>query len=420
MRICFITQWFDPEPSPISGLGLVRYLRDQGHEVHVITTFPNYPGGRIYPGYHNRPRTIEEFEPGITITRTAVLPSHDTSALKRLVTYLSFAATAATLGLPRGRTFDVIYAYQGQATIGIPALVAKRRYRAPVVLHVQDFWPDTVTKSGFLPSKLEPYIDAPLRLLCRGLYSRMDRTIGLSPGMTALLLANRADASGASTVYNWAEEELFLPEVWQAAPDDGVVSVLYGGNIGPFQRLDIAVKAAVLAAKRAPSLRLDIVGGGPDEPNIRALIDQLGAKNVTLLGFQPYETMPQMNHEADALLVCLDDHEFFNGIVPSKVQVGLAAGRPMIGALAGDARELLDRSGGAVTCVPGNVEALADAFVTIVEAGAEGRSLLGRNGRSFYQSELSFAAGAAAIEQTLLAAARGRVGSVESGAAERA
>ncbi len=402
MRICFLTQWFDPEPSPISGLGLVRYLRDQGHDVHVVTTFPNYPGGKIYPGYKNRPRTVEQFEPGITITRTAVLPSHDTSALKRVLTYLSFATTAALLGLPRGVTFDVIYAYQGQATIGIPALAAKRRYHAPVLLHVQDFWPDTVTKSGFLPKKLERYVDAPLRWLCRAMYSRMDRTIGLSPGMTELLKANRANPEQASTVYNWAEEELFLPETWEPTPEDQVVSVLYAGNIGPFQRLDIAVRAAVLAAERAPQLRLDIVGGGPDEPNVRALIEQLGAKNVTLLDFQPYASMPKMNHEADALLVCLDDHEFFNGIVPSKVQVGLAAGRPMIGALAGDARSLLDRSDGAVTCAPGNVEALADAFVAVVQAGADGRASMGRNGRSFYQRELSFAAGARAIEQAML------------------
>ncbi len=90
-----------------------------------VTTFPNYPGGKIYPGYKNRPRTVEQLEPGITITRTAVLPSHDTSAFKRVLTYLSFATTAALLGLPRDEKFDVIYAYQGQATIGIPALVGK-------------------------------------------------------------------------------------------------------------------------------------------------------------------------------------------------------------------------------------------------------------------------------------------------------
>ncbi len=140
----------------------------------------------------------------------------------------------------------------------------------------------------------------------------------------------------------------------------------------------------------------------PTSPTCGRSSNNSDAKNVTLLGFQPYESMPKMNHEADALLVCLDDHEFFNGIVPSKVQVGLAAGRPMIGALAGDARSLLDRSNGAITCAPGNVEALADAFVALVEAGADGRATMGRNGRDFYQRELSFAAGAHAIEQAMV------------------
>ena len=97
----------------------------------------------------------------------------------------------------------------------------------------------------------------------------------------------------------------------------------------------------------------------------------------------------------------LDDHEFFNGIVPSKVQVGLAAGRPMIGALLGDAKSLLDASGGAITCAPGDVDALADAFLRLMEAGPEKRAEMGRHARDFYLSELSFEAGATALETAL-------------------
>ncbi len=409
MRICFITQWFDPEPSPISSLNLVRFLRDRGHEIHVVTAFPNYPTGKFYPGYKNRPRTVTELEPGITLTRTAVLPSHDSSAVKRILTYLTFAASSTLLGLPK-REFDVIYAYQGQATIGITALRAKRKYDAPAVLHVQDFWPDTVTKSGFLPDRLEKVVDKPLRKLCQAMYGRMDRTIGLSPGMTELLVDNNANPETAETVINWADETLFLPDEWEPVPPSDMCRVVYAGNIGPFQRLDIAVRAAAQIAETAPSFQLDVIGGGPDAERCRQLAKELKAPNVTFHGPKPYDTMPKINHEADALLVSLDDHEFFNGIVPSKVQVGLAAGRPLIGALLGDAKHILEESGAAVTCAPGDVEALAAAFLEIVEAGPERRNEMGQQARKFYLNELSFEAGATALESSLQKAADDHVG----------
>ncbi len=400
MRILFITQWFDPEPSPIAGGGLVRWLRDQGHYVHVVTGFPNYPDGVVYDGYEISTRQTSAFDDGIDLTRVWLKPSHDSSALKRMATYLSFAVSAATLGLPKG-DFDVIYAYQGQATIGIPALVAKRKYDAPAVLHVQDFWPDTVTNSGFLPDKAVKLIDPPLRMLCRAMYARMDRTIGLSPGMTALLTANKADPATAETIINWAEEDLFLPDTWQPAPPSDHCTLLYAGNLGPFQRVDLAIRAAAKAYERAPGFRLDVVGTGPEEDKLAALVAELRAPNVTLSGKKPYHEMPALNHAADSILVCLDDLDFFTGIVPSKCQVGLAAGRPVVGALRGDARALLDASGGAITCDPGNVDAMADAFVQLTEMGPEARSEMGRTGRAYYEAELSLDAGAAAIEAAL-------------------
>ncbi len=400
MRILFLTQWFDPEPSPIAGGGLVRWLRDQGHYVHVVTGFPNYPDGKIYDGYDMRPRTTSSFDDQIDITRVALFPSHDASAAKRMATYLSFAATATTLGLPDG-PFDVIYAYQGQATIGIPALWAKRKYDAPVVLHVQDFWPDTVTNAGFLPDNVAGTVDRPLRWLCQQMYARMEDTIGLSPGMTKLLVDNKADADTAHTIINWAEEDIFLPDEWEPPPATSTCTVLYAGNLGPYQRVDIAIRAAAAAYERAPSLRLDVVGTGSEETALRDLIAEIDAPNVTMSGKKPYAEMGQLNHEADAILVSLDDFEFFDGIVPSKCQVGLAAGRPVVAALRGDARDLLERSGGAITCQPGSVDALADAFVELVELGPDGRNRLGQAGRAFYQDELSLAAGAAAIESVL-------------------
>ena len=97
MRTLFVTQWFDPEPGAIRGLPLARWLMQHGHDVEVLTGFPNYPGGRVYPGYAVRWRDREVMD-GVPVLRVALYPSHDLSPARRIANYASFALSAATVG----------------------------------------------------------------------------------------------------------------------------------------------------------------------------------------------------------------------------------------------------------------------------------------------------------------------------------
>jgi len=101
MRILYITQWFDPEPM-IKGAGFVRALRDLGHDVEVVTGFPNYPAGKVYANYRVRPHTIDQID-GVTVHRVALYPSHGTSSVGRILNYVSFAGSAAFHGLIRAK-----------------------------------------------------------------------------------------------------------------------------------------------------------------------------------------------------------------------------------------------------------------------------------------------------------------------------
>ena len=92
-----LTQWFDPEPT-FKGLAFANALRDAGHEVEVLTGFPNYPGGKIYPGYRQRWLSREDIN-GIRVNRVPLYPSHDSSALGRVVNYITFAISACLLGI---------------------------------------------------------------------------------------------------------------------------------------------------------------------------------------------------------------------------------------------------------------------------------------------------------------------------------
>src|SRR4051812_6188175 len=138
MRILFVTQWFDPEPT-FKGLAFARELTRLGHQVQVLTGFPNYPGGKVYAGYRVRLLQRERIE-GIDIVRVPLYPSHSRSSVGRIANYLSFAAAAAFIGPAVVSRPDVIYAYHPPATVGLPALVLRQIFRARLVYDIQDMW----------------------------------------------------------------------------------------------------------------------------------------------------------------------------------------------------------------------------------------------------------------------------------------
>lgn len=122
-RVLLITQWFDPEPS-FKGLLFAKELLERGFEVEVVTGFPNYPGGKLYPGYRIRFLQKESIG-GVEISRVPLYPSHDRSVWRRVTNYLSFAASVVFYGVFFAPKFDVIYAYHPPLTIGVAASIIR-------------------------------------------------------------------------------------------------------------------------------------------------------------------------------------------------------------------------------------------------------------------------------------------------------
>ena len=151
-RILLITQWFDPEPTS-KGIVFARALVQKGFQVEVLTGFPNYPGGKIYPGYKIKLCTKETID-DIMITRVALFPSHDRNAMKRALNYLSFFVSALVYGLFFAGKPSVIYAYHPPLTVGVAAVLIRLIRRVPVVCDIQDLWPDTLRATGMLSNNL--------------------------------------------------------------------------------------------------------------------------------------------------------------------------------------------------------------------------------------------------------------------------
>ena len=397
MRTIFLTQWFDPEPGAIRGLPLARWLTSRGHDVRVITGVPNYPGGRVYPGYRMRIWHREVME-GVPVLRVPLYPSHDASSVGRVVNYASFALSAATLGAALIGRADVAFVYHPPATIGLPAVVLKALRGMPFIYHIADMWPESVVESGMIGSAaVRRMVHGLLSVWCRVIYRQARAITVLSPGFKRLLTERGVPGHKIHVVYNWTDEAMFrpMPRDEALARELGLAgrfNILYAGNLGPLQGLDTVVRAAA-RVRSVRAIQLVIAGVGQQEDKLRALARSVGATNVLFVGRRPYHEMPRISALADAHLVHLRDLPFFRATIPSKTQVALACARPVLMAVNGDAADIVRKAEAGVTCPAEDESRLADAMAALAEISREDLEAMGQRGRRFYLDEMSLDTG---------------------------
>ncbi len=399
MRILLLTQWFQPEVM-LKGLPFAKALAARGHDVEVVTGFPNYPGGTIYPGYRLRMHQKEMMD-GISVHRVWLYPSHDRSALRRILNYCSFALSVLifTPWIIKKKP-DVIYVYN-LVTLGAVAFMLRRLWGCRVLMDIQDLWPESVAGSGMMNNAF--FLER-LTRFCNRIYCGADALAVLSPGFKNNLIARGLSQEKVDVVYNWCDEESLARDV----PGDvlrndlalaGKFVVLFAGTMGAQQGLDAVLEAAALCLGRFPDVRFVLAGGGTEKDRLAKKAADKKLSNVIFLPFRPAEAMGEVFGLADALLVHLKDDPVFRVTIPSKTQAGLFMGRPLIMAVQGDAAELVAQAGAGVICRPEDPEDLVRAVGKLADLSADARKLLGEKARLFYEQRLSLQVGAAQFEE---------------------
>ncbi|HJQ20591.1 MAG TPA: glycosyltransferase family 4 protein [Gemmatimonadaceae bacterium] len=396
MRILIINQFFDPEPT-FKGLVFARELQRRGHDVEALTGFPHYPGGAVYPGYRIRLVSREEHD-GVRVNRVAVFPSHDQSALHRIATYGSFALTAAALGPLVTRRPDVVYVYHPPVTVALAALSQRLFRDVPFVYDIQDLWPDTLRATGMVRS------DHVLRAVggwCDYVYAKAARLVVLSPGFRDRLIERGVPPAKIDVIYNWCDEAAIAPPSHVTpARDERVFTLLFAGTMGLAQGLDAVLDAAAMAKGALPGVRFAFVGGGVERDRLRQRAEREHLDNVVFHDRRPMSEMGGVLAAADALLVHLRDDPLFRITIPGKVQAYLAAGRPVLIGVRGDARALVEESGAGYGFTPEDPASLLGALRRMLSRTPAEREAMGRAGQRFYDSRLSLRVGADAFEQT--------------------
>ena len=391
MRILLITPVFHPEPYYLRGLPFARELVRRGLEVEVLTGFPNYPTGRIFPGWRQRLCHRETVE-GVHITRVPLYPSHDGSGLKRAITYLSHTLSMCLQGPFRIRKPDLVHVNQGHATECLPADLIQILRGAPYLLDIQDLWPESVLDSRMLRL---PGGKIMLDALCHYTYRRARHIVTLSEGVKVKLVERGVPGKKVSVLYNWcdAEQEKPLPKRGEG-PDHfhlhDTFNVVYAGNLGPVQALGTVLEAAALLREKKPRVRFLLIGSGLEETALKKTAAEQGLNNVLFIPRQPIPELNQILAYADAVLVHLKDTALNRVGIPSKVQHCLAIGRPILIGAPGSALEVVERARAGVSFEPGNAQGMAATVERLCDMSHAEREALGQRGREFYLGNMSF------------------------------
>lgn len=404
MRILFLSQWFEPEPA-MKGLGLVQALRARGHEVEVATGFPNYPGGKLYPGFKLKLYQREQVD-GVTVNRLWLYPSHDRSAARRSLNYLSFFVTSLTFGLFNAHRFDVIYIYHPPITPSLAASLFAGLWRKPFVIDIQDLWPDSVTESGIGGSGIIPRV---LNAVCDFVYRRAATICVQSKGMKRTLIGRGAPSDKLVTLYNWADEvSARATGAHDLTPYNFAdrFNIVYAGNLGRAQALETLVEAAALAGESEPRIQLLIIGNGVDAEPLARHVAQRGGAHVRLMPGIPRSQIGDVLAAADALVLHLADRDLYRITLPSKLQFYMAVGKPILVAVAGEASDLVVDSQAGLAAQPENPAAIAQAMVDLARAPTADLEAMGNRARTLYEETFAFSKAVDQTEAILTAAAR--------------
>jgi glycosyltransferase involved in cell wall biosynthesis len=408
MNIGIITQWYPPEPEFIVS-NLAAELSARGHQVRVLTGFPNYPEGRIYPGYRQRWNHTST-EGGVTVCRTPLYPSHDSSAARRVANYLSFAATSAGAAVRYLAGADVLYVNLSPATAYAAGGLLRALYRVPSVLHLLDLWPESYTQSPMAPrGAAGTMMYRALSTAMRWMYRMAASLAVMAPSMRDMVVERGVAPSKVRVVLSWTDESLFRPvtatdEARREIGYRGRCTIMHAGNIGAFQNVEGMVRAAA-AVESSGQVDLMFVGTGVEEESARALTRQLGATNVRFLGTRHPSEMAALYAAVDYQLVSLRNLPVFRSTIPSKLPAALACGSPVVVSAPGDSAQIVERSGAGLSCPPEDWAALADRFQRAAALSPVDRAGMALRARESYRTLMSVRAGVDQLEDMLSRAA---------------
>lgn len=395
MKILYLSQYFPPEMGAPAARAseLTRHWAAGGHDVTVLTGFPNHPTGRVPSEYCDEFRqlvTREQID-GVDVVRTWLWPLPNRRAYERILNYSSFCLSSALTGLFLSRP-DVVIASSPQLLVGLAGWWLAAWKHVPLVFEVRDLWPESLSAVGMgSQTSLTHRI---LAKIAEFLYRKATRIVVVTPAFKDHLIKYwQIPASKISVVENGVETSLFSPQntnpelrkEWGA---EGKFVVSYIGTIGMAHGLESLLEAAARMQQSAPEILFLLLGEGAERERIQSLANSRSLTNLRFVGQQPREKIPAYIAASDACLVLLKKADLFKTVIPTKMLEFMSCARPVILGVQGQAQQIIEESQSGICIAPENAGDLVQA-ITRLAADPTLRDSLGRNGRRYIQQRFS-------------------------------
>ncbi|WP_084512194.1 glycosyltransferase family 4 protein [Geothrix fermentans] len=385
MKILIVTPVFWPEAFRVNDL--VSALAEKGHEVEVLAGHPNYPEGRYFKGYHWY-GPLGETWAGAVILRFPQIPRGGGQGWRLALQYASFVVGGILrILVHRNWDWDRVFVFQTTpVTAALPGLFAAKLSGAKTIIWVQDIWPDSLEAVGM---RFPHIVYRLIEWVSATIYRAFTVVIGQSQAFLPRLQELTVDAGALRCVCNWGDETRPSDVEKGISVWDQGFSILFAGNLGRAQGLASVLEAAD-QLRNMPGLKWILMGDGVMRTWLLGEIERRGLQGrVILPGRRPSEEMSFHFAEADLLLISLADDPGLARTVPSKLPRYLAAGRPIIGAVAGEPARVIKESGAGVVVEPENVKELAEAIIRMNSMSKEILNAMGQAGRDYYESHFT-------------------------------
>lgn len=383
MKILFINQYFPPEiePSASKVHDLACKLVEHGHQVTVITGFPNYPSG-IIPIEYRRKLYRSEVQNGVKVLRTFLIPSPNGGFVRRILNQLSFLVSAILRGLLVERP-DVIVTSSPPLEVGLAGYLLSRIKQVPFVFEVRDVWPKAAVVLGVLRNKA---LIVGAEAIEQFLYRWASKVVAVTQGVQTHVIEQGAARNKVVLIPNGADTDLFHPNNKNGSLQaelalTGKFIAIYAGTHGLQASLASVLQAASFLRTYKEIVFL-FVGNGAEKSALLRLSEQLGLPNVVFLDQQPRKRLAQFLAMSDVGIVHTSKDPFFEGYLPVKIFEYMAAGCPILLGANGESLTLIEEAKAGIWVGPENPQGMAEAIMMLYK-NPDLRQKLGQNGREY-------------------------------------
>lgn len=374
MKILVVSQYYYPEPFRITDI--CETLVSRGHTVTVLTGQPNYPEGNIYEGYKNYYKS--ENINGVSVYRTKI-HSRKKGNLHLLLNYLSFPFYANRTLRIIDSDFDLVFINQLSPVFSaLPGLKYAKKHKIRSYLYCLDLWPESLKSGGIKSTSL---IYKVFGIVSKHIYKKSNKVL-----VTSKSFVDKFKEYNIEVEYLPQYAEDVFVKIPEYVMEDNKFYCTFAGNIGEMQSVETILYAAK-ELKEQKDIIINIYGSGSRFDYIKSLKQTLELDNVVLHGRKDISEMPNVYAKSDALLITMKNDSLLSMTLPGKVQTYLAAGKPIIGSIGGEARLVIHESGAGYVCDPEDATGLSELIMKA--KNNQGFSKLGELGKKYYDDYYS-------------------------------